>query len=124
MTIEFRCSQCSQRLRVPDDAAGKNARCPKCQALMMVPASAAQPSVEPSSAAGGFAALPSQTPPVVPPPNDPFAGLPGTSASSPPPKPLGGVPMGGGPAAPFSSQSAANINPYAAPTEAAFAYGT
>src|SRR3954454_9098726 len=37
MTIEFRCSQCNQLLRVPDTAAGKNARCPKCQALMLVP---------------------------------------------------------------------------------------
>ena len=33
MPIEFRCSQCEQLLRVPDDSAGKNARCPKCQAL-------------------------------------------------------------------------------------------
>ena len=32
MAIEFRCSQCSQLLRVPDDRAGKNARCPKCGA--------------------------------------------------------------------------------------------
>lgn len=40
MTIEFRCSQCNQLLRVPEGAAGKNARCPKCQALMVVPAAA------------------------------------------------------------------------------------
>jgi phage FluMu protein Com len=41
MSIEFRCSQCDQLLRVPDDSAGKNARCPKCQALMIVPSAVA-----------------------------------------------------------------------------------
>jgi hypothetical protein len=37
MTIAFRCGQCGQLLRVPDQSAGKNARCPKCNALMQVP---------------------------------------------------------------------------------------
>ena len=40
MTIEFRCAQCNQLLRVPDASAGKNARCPKCQLLMQIPAPA------------------------------------------------------------------------------------
>jgi hypothetical protein len=30
MPIEFPCEQCRQTLRVPDDAAGKLSRCPKC----------------------------------------------------------------------------------------------
>lgn len=38
MSIEFRCPNCKQRLRVPDGSPGKNARCVKCQALMRVPA--------------------------------------------------------------------------------------
>lgn len=37
MPIEFNCIQCGQRLRVPDSAAGKQARCPQCQAQMPVP---------------------------------------------------------------------------------------
>lgn len=41
MTIEFRCSQCNQLLRVPDNAAGKSARCPKCQSLMIAPSATA-----------------------------------------------------------------------------------
>ena len=36
MTIEFRCT-CRQRLRVPDDSIGKNARCPQCQTLLRIP---------------------------------------------------------------------------------------
>jgi hypothetical protein len=48
MPIEFRCNQCSQLLRVPDESTGKNARCPNCQALVMIPA-----------AAGDFASSPS-----------------------------------------------------------------
>lgn len=38
MSIEFRCPNCKQRLRVPDESRGKNARCVKCQSLMQVPA--------------------------------------------------------------------------------------
>src|SRR5262245_42415572 len=108
MPIEFRCSQCNQLLRVPDDSAGKHARCPKCQALMMVPAAvgnvaggAFQPAVPPPAdtplaypnvAAGGA------VPPQAPPPNNPF----GEAAASP---------FGSG----VYSQSA---NPYASPAGA------
>ncbi len=38
MPIEFLCSSCNQQLRVPDGAAGKNARCPKCATVLAVPA--------------------------------------------------------------------------------------
>lgn len=60
MTIEFRCTQCNQLLRVPDTSAGKNARCPKCKLLMQIPSGDSQlnippPSVSaPASPSGGF----------------------------------------------------------------------
>jgi len=37
MPIEFACHQCETRLRVRDDAAGKQARCPKCATMLVVP---------------------------------------------------------------------------------------
>jgi hypothetical protein len=37
MPIEFICSECNQNLRVPDSAQGKQARCPKCGAVLTVP---------------------------------------------------------------------------------------
>ncbi|HIM29697.1 MAG TPA: hypothetical protein EYG57_09070 [Planctomycetes bacterium] len=37
MSIEFQCPNCSQMLRVPETAAGKQAKCPKCQTLANVP---------------------------------------------------------------------------------------
>ena len=39
MPIEFNCQSCSKLLRVPDTAAGKQARCPDCQQVVTVPAS-------------------------------------------------------------------------------------
>ena len=38
MAIEFSCSGCGKTLRVADGAAGKQARCPGCGAIMNVPA--------------------------------------------------------------------------------------
>ena len=121
MTIEFRCSQCNQLLRVPDTSAGKNARCPKCQALMQVPSGAgfaAPPPPLPSGAGG----MPTFGPSAPPPPaagNDPFSflGAGGGAGSAPPPpqNPFGGSasanPFGGGHGAP----SGAAVNPYASP---------
>jgi hypothetical protein len=37
MSIEFPCSQCGKLLRVGDDAAGKQARCPSCGAVQGIP---------------------------------------------------------------------------------------
>ncbi len=37
MPIEFRCDQCGQLLRTPDDSAGKSAKCPACGAVRQVP---------------------------------------------------------------------------------------
>ncbi len=53
MSIEFRCSQCEKLLRVPDESAGKQAKCPECGALSSVPASmdenSAGPATQPTS---------------------------------------------------------------------------
>jgi hypothetical protein len=38
MSIEFNCSQCGKLLRVGDDAAGKQARCPSCSTVQSIPA--------------------------------------------------------------------------------------
>jgi uncharacterized membrane protein len=45
MPIEFPCPRCTQQLRVPDTAAGKEAKCPKCGeiARIPVPVAASQP---------------------------------------------------------------------------------
>jgi phage FluMu protein Com len=43
VTIEFSCSGCGTTLRVPDEHAGKQAKCPKCQALNLIQAGIKQP---------------------------------------------------------------------------------
>lgn len=42
MPIEIACPQCKQMLNVPDAAAGKQARCPACQAIADVPITAVE----------------------------------------------------------------------------------
>lgn len=52
MAIEFDCPTCRTRIRTPDEAAGKKARCPTCQSIVPIPlASSAGP------ATGSFGAL-------------------------------------------------------------------
>lgn len=41
MPIEFLCRQCGTKLRVGDDAAGKQAKCPKCATVLDIPGTAA-----------------------------------------------------------------------------------
>lgn len=43
MTIEFACPTCQTHIRVDDAAAGKMARCPKCQGICRVPESSSPP---------------------------------------------------------------------------------
>jgi phage FluMu protein Com len=83
MTIEFRCGQCNQLLRVPDNSAGKNARCPKCQALMQVPAPAADSSTAPPPPPP----YPGQAAPKPPLPSLPSAHQPAPKFVPPPPPP-------------------------------------
>ncbi len=37
MPIEFRCRQCHKLLRVPDESAGKQAKCPACETVQAIP---------------------------------------------------------------------------------------
>ncbi|MGD0901188.1 MAG: hypothetical protein ABR915_25445 [Thermoguttaceae bacterium] len=60
MAIEFRCPGCNRLLRVGESAAGKQAKCPQCETILLVPAPAAPapdlaipeaaPSAEPAAA--------------------------------------------------------------------------
>ncbi len=52
MPIEFRCTECGKLLRTPDDAAGKQAKCPACGALVAVPEPAAAPPPPPPELPG------------------------------------------------------------------------
>ena len=102
MAIEFRCTGCQQQLRVPDESAGRSAKCPKCGAIVLVPS--------PAAAA----------------PN-PF-GASGQSMGGPfgPASPASGAnPFGAGPADRPSSFGPAvatggPVNPYASPQAAAY----
>src|SRR5688500_12080986 len=74
MSIEFRCSQCGQMLRVAETSAGKNARCPGCKTVMVIPAAGSLASRElpaltpfaPTPAAPPPAAVPQPPPPAKP----------------------------------------------------------
>jgi phage FluMu protein Com len=126
MPISFRCSQCNQLLRVPDTAAGKSARCPKCQALMTVPArSDAEPpafqlegaGAGPGPAAGwsppqeAAAGSPAKPPGGV----DPFPFLESPSRQSVPPPQAAGNPFADAGGSPFGGPATASLNPYASP---------
>lgn len=103
MPIEFPCQQCGQTLRVPDDAAGKMARCPKCSYVSRAPGAPAAPATP-------------GTPPfsTSPPPSDPYAT--GGTATGPS---AADNPFAGG-ANPFRDQPVTTppgaVNPYQAPT--------
>jgi hypothetical protein len=56
MAIEFRCTVCSNVLRVADDAAGKQGRCPQCGSPFTIPAAGAAP-----AAGTGATAAPAQS---------------------------------------------------------------
>jgi len=43
MAIEFRCTRCGKLLRIGDDAAGRQARCPECGAISSVPPAGTRP---------------------------------------------------------------------------------
>lgn len=57
MTIQFKCDRCGKTLQVGDNAAGKRAKCPKCDNVVLIP-SAPQPTMS----------GPSSGPPTPPPP--------------------------------------------------------
>jgi hypothetical protein len=95
MAIEFRCTQCGQQLRVPDESAGRTARCPKCSSLMTIPAGGSAAPL-PSAASPPFADIPPSPYPSSPYPSSPYP---------PPPKPAD---------SPFAATPhSASVNPYA-----------
>jgi hypothetical protein len=47
MAIELQCPNCQNRLRVPDESAGRNARCPACKTIVPVPSES--PAAAPTS---------------------------------------------------------------------------
>ena len=51
MSIEFQCKQCLSTLRVPSEHAGKQAKCPKCEFINMIPMSTTAP-VDSANAGG------------------------------------------------------------------------
>ena len=66
--IEFNCSQCGKTVRVADESAGRQGRCPSCQAVLTIPSAAPSP--------------PPVWPPAMPPPLPPGAGrMPGPPPS-------------------------------------------
>src|SRR5436190_5867596 len=122
MAIEFRCSQCNQLLRVPEEAAGKNARCPKCQALMTVPGTACDAPPPLAQIGPQDVAAPQASGPPASFTSGPFAppGAGGGSGKSEPPKPLQpGNPFGEAKDSPFGSAQRPDLNPYSSPASAA-----
>jgi uncharacterized RDD family membrane protein YckC/phage FluMu protein Com len=84
MPIEFRCTNCNKLLRTGDGTAGKQAKCPECGTLLVVPdASTAAPAIAtPATGAAPLAPPPFVNPPVVNPlRSGPFAAQ--TESSNP-----------------------------------------
>jgi hypothetical protein len=109
MPIEFRCTGCQQQLRVLDESAGKNAKCPKCGAVVVVPSA----SVAPLSAYSPLSQpLPSSPfgETAKPPGGSPFGASPAVGSS-----PFGQAPGGTGGSAGGFSPGGGSPNPYASP---------
>src|SRR5438105_8241667 len=82
------CPKCAMRMQVPDDATGKQVRCPGCQNLFVIgaPAPAAAPQLV-GAAAGGVASGSVPRPAAPPPPKPaapPLAPPPPAAAKGPP----------------------------------------
>lgn len=100
MPIEFRCTQCNRLLRTQDETAGKEAKCPECGTVMVIPDSGSSPAAPGEPPAG-----PEQ-------PGSPPSGAGETS-------PFGDVaPPASGAASPFAQGKPADeVNPYASPAD-------
>src|SRR4051812_46791101 len=57
------CPKCSTRMQVPDDATGKQVKCPSCQNLFVSGAPALQPAGAAAGAASGSVPRPAAAPP-------------------------------------------------------------
>jgi len=128
MAIEFECPNCRTHIRTPDEAAGKKARCPKCQQISPVPLSSSLPSASsfPAAPAPAPKSVPQANPfgdvtasnaPWLPPadafapqgPPQPFAPTAGPSYMAPPAQPQSTNPFGDQPPA------GNRLNPYQSP---------
>jgi hypothetical protein len=118
MPIQLRCSECTQLLRVPDSAAGKKVRCPKCGVTLVVaPAEPVTPSAPPSfSVADGDAPIPPEPipPPIVRTVPLPEPTFPAAPRLAPPPEPP--VPSPQLPPAPWPDPAPPNVEPYSPST--------
>lgn len=82
MPIEVTCGGCQRRLRVPDKAAGKRIKCPKCEAAIAVPADALIS--DRAEESGGSSVSGSSVKTVAPKPLATIAAQPSASAASKP----------------------------------------
>src|SRR5262245_48507061 len=75
MPIEFDCPTCRTKIRTPDGTEGKAARCPKCSAVVTVPAASAHVTAELSPAPAFSPSLPASPswPPSASTPPNPYA---------------------------------------------------
>ena len=67
MAIEFNCKECGSVLRVPDEHAGKKARCPSCSSVLDIPSGGSGEAVSPAdqvTTAGGSSTATPGTHPV------------------------------------------------------------
>lgn len=105
-TIEFACSTCGRMLKVPREAAGRQAKCPQCAKVQIVPVSGNDPTTSPQSIDSyGTAAVPTQASPMSgapsnAPPADSASGSPVPSSSAPP-APIAAPPVPAPAASPF-----------------------
>ncbi|MCC9606642.1 zinc-ribbon domain-containing protein [Blastopirellula sp. JC732] len=108
MPIEFLCSACPKKLRVPDDSAGKKVRCPGCGHLQVIPTPDGAKSEPPSGEIRNPAPSPKPAP-TPPPPKGPPPPLPTSE-----PNPFADKPL-----PPLAKE--APPNPYQSPSPAASA---
>lgn len=91
MSIEFRCTNCDKLLRTPDATAGKQAKCPACGKIAIIPAEStatAGPAMPPPASQSPFGPPPQGVPAIPPPqpsPNPYQAPAPYAAGFPPPP---------------------------------------
>lgn len=86
MPIEFRCHQCGKLLRVGDETAGKQAKCPSCGSIQAIPAASPAPEMPSAPPLARPASNPFGAPP-----NAGFGGSPEFQSDNPyasPPSPM------------------------------------
>ncbi len=91
MPIQFRCPQCNKLLQTRDDAAGKQAKCPDCGALVTVPGPGEEAPAGAGPPGAGEGASPFGGPPPVPGELNPYASPTTQSMPGPMPAPPGEI---------------------------------